>query len=145
MIKRTPSLARGEKVSPAAPEDAGQVRICLVVDDSRVIRKITRQIVERVGYEVLEAENGEEALSRCKTDMPDLILLDWDMPVMSGIDFVANLRRMEGGFRPKVVFCTSKGEAMNVHEAFEAGADEYVVKPFDRETLEAKLKRIGAA
>ena len=118
---------------------------CLVVDDSRVIRKITRQIVERVGYEVLEAENGEEALKRCEAQMPDLILLDWDMPVMSGIDFVAALRRMDGGFRPKVVFCTSKGNSMDIHKAFEAGADEYVTKPFDRQTLEAKLQRIGAA
>jgi two-component system chemotaxis response regulator CheY len=115
-----------------------------VVDDSRVIRKITRQIVERVGYDVTEAENGAEALQRCQVDMPDLVMLDWDMPVMSGIDFVAALRRLEGGFRPKVVFCTSKGASLDVHKAFEAGADEYVVKPFDRETLEAKLQRIGA-
>lgn len=116
-----------------------------MVDDSRVIRKITRQIVERVGYEVIEAENGKEALKRCEAAMPDLVLLDWDMPVMSGLDFVAALRRLQGGFRPKVVFCTSKDSAMDVHRAFEAGADEYVTKPFDRETLEAKLQRIGAA
>lgn len=121
------------------------MRKCLVVDDSRVIRKITRQIVERVGYEVVEAENGVEAISRCEAEMPDLILLDWDMPLMSGIDFVAALRRMEGGFRPKVVFCTSKGHSHDMHQAFEAGADEYVTKPFDRETLQAKLQRIGAA
>jgi two-component system chemotaxis response regulator CheY len=125
--------------------ETGPVRKCLVVDDSRVIRKITRQIVERVGYEVFEAENGQEALQRCHADMPDLVMLDWDMPVMSGIDFIAALRRLEGGFRPKVVFCTSKGASLDVHKAFEAGADEYVVKPFDRETLEAKLQRIGAA
>jgi len=116
-----------------------------VVDDSRVIRKITRQIVERVGYEVYEAENGEEALRRCEVEMPALILLDWDMPVMSGIEFVAALRRMEGGFRPKVIFCTSKGSSIDVHRAFEAGADEFLTKPFDREALEAKLERIGAA
>lgn len=144
MIKRTPSLARGEKPAPVAPEDAAQAKVCLVVDDSRVIRKITRQIVERVGYDVVEAENGDEALTRCKVEMPDLIMVDWDMPVMTGLDFVSALRRLEGGYRPKVVFCTSKGTSMDVNRAFEAGADEYVTKPFDSQVLQEKLKRIGA-
>jgi len=118
--------------------------LCLVVDDSRVIRKITRQIVERVGFDVVEAENGEEALKRCEAEMPVLVLLDWDMPVMTGIEFVGALRRMDGGFRPKVVFCTSKNASVDIHKAFEAGADEFVTKPFDSETLQAKLQRIGA-
>lgn len=124
--------------------EQAQAKTCLVVDDSRVIRKITRQIVERVGYDVVEAENGSEALTRCKVEMPDLILVDWDMPVMTGLEFVTALRRLENGFRPKVVFCTSKGTSMDVNQAFEAGADEYVTKPFDSEVLQEKLKRIGA-
>ena len=77
--------------------------------------------------------------------MPDLILLDWNMPVMSGMDFVASLRGMQGDRRPKVVFCTSNSDTADIRKGIEAGADEYVIKPFDHETLQAKLQRIGAA
>lgn len=76
--------------------------------------------------------------------MPELILLDWNMPVMSGMEFVASLRCMQGDRRPKVVFCTSNSDASDIRKGIEAGADEYVIKPFDHETLQAKLKRIGA-
>ncbi|HSG34502.1 MAG TPA: response regulator [Sphingomonadaceae bacterium] len=136
----------GMTVQAEEPAELPTVRQnCLVVDDSRVIRKISRSIVERLGYEVIEAEHGAEALERCKAEMPDLVLLDWDMPQMSGIEFVAALRALDGGDAPKVVFCTSKGDDVAVHKAFEAGANEYVVKPFDQVSLLAKLQRIGAA
>ena len=118
---------------------------CLVVDDSRVIRKISRHIVEGFGFEVSEAENGQEALDICREAMPDLILLDWNMPVMNGIEFICALRRQEGGDRPKVVFCTTENDVAHIREAIEAGADEYVMKPFDHDTLQMKLQLIGAA
>jgi two-component system chemotaxis response regulator CheY len=120
-------------------------RRCLLVDDSRVIRKVAHRIISDLGYQVTEAENGEEALARCKVTMPDLILLDWEMPVMTGVEFVAALRGIDGGVTPKVVFCTSRSERINIYEGIEAGADEYVTKPFDQQTLLAKLQRIGAA
>lgn len=126
-------------VAPARP------RHCLLVDDSRVMRKVAQRIIAGLGYEVTEAENGEEALARCKVAMPDLILLDWEMPVMSGVEFVAALRRIEGGVRPKVVFCTSKSGTPDIFQGIGAGADEYVTKPFDEKTLVAKLQGIGAA
>lgn len=122
-----------------------RVRRCLLVDDSRVIRKVAHRIIAELGYQVTEAENGEEALARCRAAMPDLILLDWEMPVMSGVEFVAALRRIDGGVIPKVVFCTSRGETDNIYQGIGAGADEYVTKPFDQRTLLAKLQRIGAA
>ena len=122
-----------------------RVRHCLLVDDSRVIRKVAHRIISELGYQVTEAENGEEALARCKAAMPDLILLDWEMPVMSGVEFIAALRRIDGGVTPKVVFCTSKAETNNIYQGIGAGADEYVTKPFDEQTLLAKLQRIGAA
>jgi two-component system chemotaxis response regulator CheY len=122
-----------------------QVRRCLLVDDSRVIRKLARRILEGLGYDVKEAENGEEALTKCRTSMPDLILLDWNMPVMGGMDFVRSLRAMQGDRRPKVVFCTTENDVEHIRTAIEAGADEYVIKPFDQESLHAKLQRIGAA
>ncbi|MES2046573.1 MAG: response regulator [Pseudomonadota bacterium] len=126
----------------AAPARA---RYCLLVDDSRVIRKVAHRIIAELGYQVIEAENGEEALARCKASMPDLILLDWEMPVMTGVEFIAALRRIDGGVVPKVVFCTSKAETIDIYQGIGAGADEYVTKPFDQHTLLAKLQRIGAA
>lgn len=109
------------------------------------MRRVSRRIVEDLGYTVIEAENGEEALSRCKADMPDLILLDWDMPVMTGIEFIERLRALPGNAWPKTVFCTSKADSLDIYKGIDAGADEYVVKPFDEASLTAKLQRIGAA
>lgn len=130
--------------SPVAAVRAGP-RQCLIVDDSRVVRKVSRRIVEDLGYVVIEAENGEEALARCKADMPDLILVDWDMPVMTGIEFISQLRALGGRFQAKAVFCTSKNDTLDIARGINAGADEYVIKPFDEAGLRAKLERIGAA
>ena len=118
---------------------------CLIVDDSRVIRKVSRHIVESFGFEVTEAENGQDALGQCAEAMPDLILLDWNMPVMSGIEFIVALRKQSGGDKPKVVFCTTENDVAHIREAIAAGADEYVMKPFDHDTLQIKLQLIGAA
>jgi two-component system chemotaxis response regulator CheY len=130
---------------PAPAFVAPRPRQCLIVDDSRVVRKVSRRIVEDLGYVVIEAENGQEALARCQASMPDLILLDWDMPVMTGIEFITALRAIEGQFRAKAVFCTSKNDTMDIARGIGAGADEYVIKPFDEMSLRAKLERIGAA
>ena len=127
------------------PAAAPRLRTCLIVDDSRVVRKVSRSIVEALGYVVIEAENGEEALNRCQIEMPQLILVDWDMPVMTGIDFVRKLRALPAPQQAKVVFCTSKGETHDIFKGIEAGADEYVTKPFDEVTIRTKLERIGAA
>ncbi|ABC63057.1 chemotaxis protein CheYIV [Erythrobacter litoralis HTCC2594] len=115
---------------------------CLIVDDSRVVRKLSRMIAEDMGYRVAEAENGEEALARCAKAMPDLVITDWQMPVMSGVDFVAKLRAIPGADRTKVMFCTSKGETTDIHAGISAGADDYIVKPFDEAKLKAKLERL---
>ena len=121
------------------------MKTCLIVDDSRVIRKVSRHIVEGFGFEVSEAENGLDALDRCQETMPDLILLDWNMPIMSGIEFIVALRETGGGGQPKVMFCTTEHDVGHVREGIAAGADEYVMKPFDHETLQFKLGRIGLA
>ena len=110
-----------------------------------MIRKVARTILESLGYTVAEAENGEEALAKCKAAMPDLVLVDWNMPVMSGVEFVAALRRLPVSVKPKVVFCTSNSDTDDIRKGIEAGADEYVIKPFDHQTLQAKLRRIDAA
>lgn len=124
---------------------APRQRQCLIVDDSRVVRRISRTIVEGAGYQVTEAENGEEALARCRLAMPDLVLLDWDMPVMTGIEFITELRKIDCPVQPKAVFCTSKSGVHDIHRGIAAGADEYVTKPFDAASLLAKLRNIGAA
>ena len=118
---------------------------CLIVDDSRVIRKVSRHILESLQFEVDEAENGQEALERCDGAMPDVILLDWNMPVMSGIEFITKLRARPDGAGPKVVFCTTENDVAHIREAIDAGADEYVMKPFDHETLQIKLQLVGCA
>jgi two-component system chemotaxis response regulator CheY len=121
------------------------MRSCLVVDDSKVIRKVARHILETLNFEVDEAEDGREALDRCETAMPDVILLDWNMPVMSGMEFLRALRQASYALQPKVVFCTTENDIAHIRAAIEAGADEYVMKPFDRDTLQSKLQIVGVA
>ncbi len=118
---------------------------CLIVDDSRVIRKVSRHILEEFGFVVEEAENGQDGLNKCIAAMPALVLLDWNMPVMSGIEFLVRLRAHPGGDRPKVVFCTTENDVAHIREAIAAGADEYVMKPFDHDTLQIKLQLVGFA
>ena len=121
------------------------MKTCLVVDDSKVIRKVARHILETLDFEVSEAADGREALDSCLSSVPDVILLDWNMPVMSGMDFLRALRETALASRPKVVFCTTENGMAYIRAAIEAGADEYVMKPFDRETLESKLQIVGMA
>lgn len=116
---------------------------CLIVDDSRVIRKVSRHLLEGMGFAVAEAADGKEALAQCAAQMPDLILLDWNMPVMSGLEFLGHLREQAGGDKPRVVFCTTENDIEHIRAAIDAGADEYVMKPFDRETLHVKLQLVG--
>lgn len=121
------------------------MKTCLVVDDSKVIRKVSRHILETLGFTVDEAENGKLGLDACDASMPDLILLDWNMPVMTGIEFITHLRTRPNGDKPKVVFCTTENDVTHIREAISAGADEYVMKPFDHETLQIKLQLVGFA
>lgn len=119
------------------------MKSCLIVDDSRVIRKVARNILEDLGFETEEAENGEAALAACDKKVFDAILLDWYMPVMNGIDFLRALRATPNGGSPIVVFCTTENDISNIQEAIEAGANEYVMKPFDSEIIQAKFAQVG--
>lgn len=116
---------------------------CLVVDDSSVIRKVARRILEELGFAVAEAEDGAQALVACRTSMPEAILLDWNMPVMDGFEFLGELRTMAGGDAPKVVFCTTENDIAQIARALKAGANEYIMKPFDRDIVEAKFAEAG--
>jgi len=116
---------------------------CLVVDDSRVIRKVACRILEDLSFATEEAEDGATALAACRRAMPDMVLLDWNMPNMNGIEFLRALRNERLGDRPIVVFCTTENDIAHITEALGAGADEYIMKPFDRDIIEAKLAEVG--
>jgi two-component system chemotaxis response regulator CheY len=119
------------------------MKTCLVVDDSSVIRKIARRILEGLDFQIIEAEDGEKALEACKRSLPDAVLLDWNMPVMDGYEFLVALRRLPGGDVPKVVFCTTENNIDHISRAIEAGANEYIMKPFDKDIVAAKFQEVG--
>ena len=119
------------------------MKTCLVVDDSGVVRKIARRILEGMEFTVVEAEDGAVALEACKQAMPDAVLLDWNMPVMDGFEFLVQLRRMAGGDVPKVAFCTTENGIDHISRALHAGANEYIMKPFDKDIVIAKFQEVG--
>ena len=119
------------------------MRDCLLVDDSRVIRTIGRQIFEALGFNCREAEDGAQAVTACQEKMPDFVLLDWNMPVMNGIEFLRALRKMPNGGHPQVVFCTTETDMKNIQEALSSGANEYIMKPFDADIVQGKLSQLG--
>jgi two-component system chemotaxis response regulator CheY len=118
-------------------------RTCLVVDDSRVVRKVARRILESQGFSVREAEDGQVALAACRESMPDSVLLDWNMPVMNGIEFLKALRQEFGPNKPPVMFCTTENDISFIEQAIEHGAQEFIMKPFDEEILLGKFAQVG--
>jgi two-component system chemotaxis response regulator CheY len=118
---------------------------CLVVDDSRVVRKVARRILEGNGFTVQEAEDGQMALDACRRQMPDSVLLDWNMPVMNGIEFLKALRREFGPGNPPVLFCTTENDISFIEQAIEHGAQEFIMKPFDADILMGKFAQVGLA
>ena len=119
------------------------MKSCLVVDDSKVVRMVARKILEGLNFDIEEAENGKIAMDACLKRMPDVILLDWNMPVMSGIEVLRVLRKSDGGQTPVVVFCTTENDIAHIQEAIGAGANEYIMKPFDSEIIESKFSQVG--
>ena len=119
------------------------MKSCLIVDDSRVVRKVARRILENLQFEIEEAEDGKLAMEACLRRMPDAILLDWNMPKMDGYDFLRALRRLPGGERPKLVFCTTENDVAHIARALQAGANEDIMKPFDKDIVEEKFQEVG--
>ena len=120
-------------------------KTCLVVDDSRVVRMVARRILEANHFSVRESENGEVALNACRQALPDAVLLDWNMPVMDGITFLRKLRAEFGPGNPVVIFCTTESEMQFVQDAIDAGAQEYIMKPFDEDIVMGKFAQVGLA
>lgn len=115
----------------------------LVVDDSPVIRKVARRIFEKMNLQVTEAADGQAALDHCAGQMPNLILLDWNMPVLDGFGFLRELRRMPSGGEPTVVLCTTENDVAHIARARHAGANSFLMKPFDQAVIQAKCKDLG--
>ena len=118
---------------------------CLIIDDSDVIRKVARQIIASLNYDVHEAENGQRALDHCQAAMPDVIFVDWHMPVMAGPEFISTLRQQPGGDRPLVIYCTTESDSVDIARVLTTGANDYILKPYDRQGLTAKLADNGLA
>ncbi|QLC21616.1 response regulator [Parasphingopyxis sp. CP4] len=115
---------------------------CLIVDDSKVIRKVACHMLETLDFSVAEAEDGSQALEHVQGESPDIVLLDWNMPVMDGMEFLHALRELKLATQPKVIFCTTENDVGQIRRAMDAGADEYIMKPFDRETLKGKIELV---
>ena len=118
-------------------------RLCLVVDDSRLIRRIASSILKDLGFRVAEAEHGVEAIHFCEREIPDVILLDWNMPEMDGLSCLSTLHAMKLAPKPAVIMCTTENSLTKIREALESGADEYIMKPYDSDVVAAKLEQLG--
>lgn len=116
----------------------------LVIDDSRAMRTVLARILVDLGFEITEAGDGRSALDSVERDgMPDLAVVDWNMPVMDGLEFLTELRSREGGRAVTVMMVTTENERTQVVRALAAGAHEYVFKPFTPDAIAAKLELLG--
>lgn len=116
---------------------------CLIVDDSKIVRKVVRRIVEVFGFTILEAENGREAVDHVRATAVDVMILDWNMPVMDGMECMKTIRGDTEVQQPKIIFCTTENEFNKIQQAMMNGADEYVMKPFDEAIIAGKLSQLG--
>ncbi len=112
---------------------------CLIADDSKVIRMLLIKIMENYGFDVIEAEDGEEVVNLVKDNAPKLVIMDWRLPIMEGIDVLYKIRNNKKIKQPKIVFCSSVIDVDKIKEALDGGADDYILKPFDEEIIGTKL------
>ncbi len=116
----------------------------LLVDDSKAVRLVGRRISETIGLTVLEAEDGQAALEVVHQHPDvDVVLLDWNMPVMDGMGFLRALRAESLENQPVVVMCTTENDMSRIVEAMGAGANEYIMKPFTEDIVREKLQEVG--
>jgi two-component system chemotaxis response regulator CheY len=121
----------------------GDVMQALIVDDSSTMRKVLKSILAGAGFEVIEAKCGADALDCLKQKHTDLALLDWNMPEMSGIELLGIVRSDHTYDGMKIMMVTTESDQVEVERALQAGADEYVMKPFTRDSILDKLQIIG--
>lgn len=120
------------------------MKTCLVVDDSKIVRKVVRRIIENIGFAVVEAEDGQQAVDAVKAQRIDFLILDWNMPVMDGLECMKTIRADTSlAEQPIIIFCTTENEFGKIQTAIMAGANEYVMKPFDEAIITGKLQQLG--
>jgi two-component system, chemotaxis family, chemotaxis protein CheY len=120
------------------------MRHVLVVDDSPVVRKIVRRILEGPDLRISEASNARQALAACSISMPDAVLVEGGMPALDGHEFLKQLRRMQGGRGPKAVICLNENDVAQIARAMHAGADDFMMKPFDADHVRLKFNFVSA-
>ena len=116
---------------------------CLLVEPSGVVRKVARRILQREGMEVEEAPDGREALADCMVAVPEIVMVDAAVPDMEVTDFIRQLRSMPGGHAPKILVCLVELDVPAIMRAKRAGADGFMLKPFDRSQILAAFETIG--
>ena len=112
---------------------------CLIVEDSDVVRKVMRHIIEGLGFSVNDVATTDEALARCRRELPDLIVLDWNILGSHPIEFIVAVRSLPSGRQPKIVYVITNNDSAEISRALTAGANDYLLKPFQRVSLEAKV------
>ena len=118
--------------------------LALVIDDSKTTRMILRRMLKELGFEVEEAENGQEALAQLESSpLPNIALVDWNMPIMDGYQFVKSVRSKAKFNKLLLMMVTTETELDRLTAAIEAGVDEYVMKPFTKEVIEEKFEILG--
>ena len=119
------------------------MKIFMIADDSPVIRKVGKRIIEDLGFIVVEAADGLQAQAICSDNMPDGILVDWDMPGMDGLELVQWLSAYPKAEKLKILFCTSEVNVPLMTRAKRAGASGFLLKPFNRNQISGKFAEIG--
>lgn len=112
---------------------------CIIADDSKIMRMLLRKILENLNFEVDEAEDGEEVVELCAQTPVDLIISDWELPLMDGIDVLYKIRADRKIRQPKFVFCSYQKDADTIRQALDGGADDFIMRPFDEDIVAAKL------
>jgi two-component system chemotaxis response regulator CheY len=121
------------------------MRLCLVVDDSQIIRKYARLIFESRGYRMIEAETPPAAIDRLAGETPHIIFVDWKIPGFNTHELISQIRKMDLSRRPFIIYLTTENNAEDINLALRAGADDYLLKPFNRDIIEIKLQEIKVA
>lgn len=119
------------------------MKFCLIVDDSDVIRKVATKIVESAGFIAVVADTAEEGVRLCQASMPDIIILDWQLPDMSALDFLAALRQMDADHFPQILYAVTEADPQDLSRAYRAGIDSHILKPYDRNTLQPALATLA--
>lgn len=119
------------------------MRTCMIVEDSATIRRVLREMLRRLGLFPIEVKCAEDALAICTKRLPDVMIVDWNLPGMNGVALVRQVRALPEGKEPRIIMCTVEASLERIEQALAEGADEYIMKPFTMEALADKLNLVG--